>query len=149
MREKNQERERIRRLAHKLHLAAGCLKETSSIADSLHWTDVQDTAHDLYSRLNILDMAVFAGQYDDWYPNLEDYVEAVQKAVFADSDFNKTVGIESNSPTLSTRKALRDAEEGCDITNVFLNLEKAIRMEFFEFKNKWDDFLKSPSVSAE
>src|SRR5271154_3817779 len=36
---KNQEREQILKLARKLHLAAGCLKETPMAADQLNWEE--------------------------------------------------------------------------------------------------------------
>jgi hypothetical protein len=75
--QKNREREQLLKLAHKLNLAAGCLKHTPSDADSLHWAEVQDTVFELNSRLNILDVATFTGVYDGWFPTLKDYVDAV------------------------------------------------------------------------
>jgi hypothetical protein len=139
--QKNRERAEILKSARKLHIAAGCLKEEKSIADSLHWSEVNDVAYELNGRLSILDVAAFMGPYDDWYPNLRQYLEAVVNALIADSDFNKTWDLSSDSPNLTTRKALNAAEQNYKMIDVFLDLEKAIRMEYFEFKQKWDALL--------
>ena len=131
--QKNREREQLLKLARKLNIAVGCLT-TPSIADSLQWEELQDTVHELNSRLSIFDVATFTGVYDDWFPTLEDYVQTVLNAVINES---------SQLPGPSTRKALANAKERCEPTKIFLNLEKAIRMEFFDFKNKWDATLSA------
>jgi hypothetical protein len=139
----NAEREQLLKLARKLHLAAYGLKVTQSNADALNWQEVQDTAYELASRLEILDIAAFTGKNDNWYPNLTRYVDAVQQAVVEDSKFNKTYSEKPDSPNLSTRKALQAAAERYEPIKIFLDLESAIRMEFFDFKSKWDTALPS------
>lgn len=47
------------------------------------------------------------------------------------------------APNRSTTMVLKDAEDHHKPTKIFLDLEAAIRMEFFEFKNKWDAALPS------
>jgi hypothetical protein len=137
----NEERETLLNLARKLHLAAGCLKSKHSISDPLHWTEVVHTTYELDSRLKILDMDAFTGENDNWFPNLTRYVEAVLKAIVDDSRFYETFELPSDSPNLTTRKALKDAEQRYEIIKVFLDLEGAIRMEFFDFKKKWDSLM--------
>lgn len=132
--QRNREREQLLKLGRDLHLTAGCLREKSSTADHLHWEQLQDTIHELHSRLNILDVAVFSSENDGWFFNLKGYVDAVLKAVIDEN---------SETPNLSTRKALKDADDAYKPINIFLDLEAAIRMEFFDFKNKWDDALPS------
>jgi hypothetical protein len=86
-------------------------------------------------------MDAFTGENDNWFPNLTRYVEAVLKAVIDDSRFYETFELPSDSPNLTTRKALKDAEQRHEIVKVFLDLEGAIRMEFFDFKTKWDSLM--------
>ena len=134
----NEERAQLLKLASKLHLAASCLKETESAGDPANWEELQGAAYELDSRLRILDVAAWTGANDAWHANLEGYVEAVLQAVIDDFDFNRKFGLTTNSPNPSTRKALKDAEQRFEIIKVFLALEGAIRMEFLDFKNKWD-----------
>jgi hypothetical protein len=63
----NAEREHVLKVARKLHLAAGCLKQTPSDGGKLNWEEVQDTGYALSERLRILDMAAYSGVYDQWY----------------------------------------------------------------------------------
>jgi hypothetical protein len=139
----NAEREQLLKLGRKLYLAANALKEKPTEFDPLRWVEVQETVTELSSRLQVLDVAAFTGPFDRWYINLRDYVEAVQKAWIDDSSFNQTFSLSSDSPTLSTRKTLKEAGERCDIIGTFLEIEGAIRMEFHQFKKKWDDALPS------
>jgi hypothetical protein len=65
-------------------------------------------------------------------------VEAIREAVAADSEFNRSWGLDSDTPNQSTRKALKDADDRYKPISTFLDLEKAIRLEFLDFKRKWD-----------
>ena len=134
----NAEREQVLKLARKLHLNAGCLKQTPSGGDQLNWEEVQNTVYELSERLRILDVRAYSGVYDMWFPSLTDYVDAVLKAVIDDGNFNCTNALTSQAPNLSTRTALKDADDRYKPISIFLDLEAAIRMEFFEFKKKWD-----------
>jgi len=138
----NAERETILKLGRKLHLVVGCLKEKEQDGDQSHWEELQNTVFELHERLRILDLAAYSGLYDQWYPNLEDYVDAVQSAVLKDGDFNGGYGPTNQTPVLSTRKLLKEANESCEPTKIFLDIETAIRMGFFDFKNKWDAVLR-------
>jgi hypothetical protein len=51
-------------------------------------------------------------------------------------------------PVLSTRKSLQAAAEHYKPIDIFLNMESAIRMEFFDFKKKWDAVLPRRSTRA-
>lgn len=139
--QKNQERLEILKTAQGLHLAAGCLKEKPSDADPLHWAKVIDAANELNSKLTVLDVAVFTGSYDDWYPALTSYVDAVRKAWIADSDLSRTYDVSMDSPTPSTRKALKDAEKLYKPMDIFASLKASVRLEFLDFKRKWDNLL--------
>jgi hypothetical protein len=70
-------------------------------------------------------------------------VEAVQDAVLEDANLNNKYGLSGETPNLSIRKALKDLNDRCDPIKIFLDLETAIRMEFSEFKEKWDATLPS------
>ena len=128
---KNQEREQILKLGRKLHLDVGVLQHNSD-GNSLTWDEMRDTMYELHSRLRVLDVAL-CGEYDHWFFTLKEYVDAVVQTVLA----------EPGQLTSETRKALHDAEQHHKPNEIFLNMEEAIRMEFFDFKNKWDAALPS------
>ena len=137
----NDERSRILKMARKLYLAAGSLKEIPSDTDKHNWEEVQDTVYELTERLRTLDVAVYSGPYGNWFFELEKYVEAVMNAVIADDGFNAQFGQEGRIVNLSTRKTLKEIDDLYKPIDIFLNLETAIRMEFFDFKSKWDALL--------
>jgi hypothetical protein len=132
----NREREQLLKLARKLHRAAGCLKEEPSNSDPSFWIEVMETAEELDSRLKILDGPAFMGENDNWFPNLEGYVDAILQAVRADSESNEE--LKPASPNQSTRKALKEADDEYQPVDILLDLEAAIRMGFLDFKSKWD-----------
>lgn len=134
----NAERAQLLKLARNLHLVAGCLKETTSDVDEIHWEQMQDAVYELNERLNALDPAVYSSSYDTWFMSLKNYVDALLKAVIEDGEFKDSFGMKTLAPSLSTRKALKGADDQCKPIDIFLDLEGAIRMEFFEFKEKWD-----------
>ena len=131
----NAEREQILKLARKLHLAAGCLTSTPSQGDGLNWREVEDTGYELNARLRILDVDTYTGEHDNWYLNLTAYLGAILEAVTDSGD--------AEIPSDSTRGALKDANDRYNPISIFLDLESAIRLEFFDFKNKWDAALPS------
>jgi len=133
VRQKNQERGEILKLARKLHLVAGCLKKTPAEDDRHHWGELQYAVYELHERLSILDLSVYSGAYDQWYFTLNSYVEGLLKAVIEDEPSDSTY-----APNPSTRAVLKDMEDHHNPTKILLDLEAAIRMEFFDFKQKWD-----------
>jgi len=140
----NTEREKLLKAARDLHMAASCLKEEQSNTDARNWGDVQDIADELHRRLDILDITVFTGEYDQRYASLDDYVEAVLDAVSKDYEFKETYKVKDDgSPGLTARKSLQAAAQRYKPLEIFLNMESAIRMEFFDFKKKWDAVLPS------
>jgi hypothetical protein len=141
---KNIEREHLLKLGRQLHLAVGCLKQKPSDADGIHWGELQDTVFELSQRLRILDVGTYSGAYDQWFFTLEAYVEAVQNAVLENSKFNKTYDVANETPNLKTRETLAAADTTHKPISIFLDIEAAIRMEFFEFKKKWDSELPPP-----
>ena len=140
---KNQQREQLLKLGRKLNLAADSLKETPSEGDRTSWGEVQDTLYELHERLRILDVGTYSGVYDQWFFTLQAYVDAVLQAVIEEGNFNRTYSLTTETPNKSTRTALRDANDRHKPISIFLNIEEAIRMEFFDFKNKWDVALPS------
>jgi len=134
----NRERGQLLTLGRKLHLAAGCLKLEQSNTDSHFWNEVVESSEELNSRLKILDVAAFTGENDVWFPDLTEYVEAIQRAVADDFKFHQTFDIAPESPSLSTRKALKEAGERYNPIRIFLDVESAIGLEFLDFKRKWD-----------
>jgi hypothetical protein len=135
---KNQEREQLLKLARDLDLAAGCLEEKSSVGDSISWQRLQDTAYELDKRLSILDVATYSGAYDQWFFSLKDYVDAVLQVMRDDESFDRKYDVAGDTPNLTSRKALKEVAKRCEPVKIFLDLEAAIRMESFEFKQKWD-----------
>ncbi len=127
----NRERTEIAALTRRLHRAIGPLLDHKSL-EGLIWGETLDIADDLRSRLDVLDTATFAGPYDQWFPKLEQYVDAVLKAVVEEA---------SGHPTDEARRKLADAEKQGNPIDIGLEIEAAIRMEFFEFKEKWDALL--------
>jgi hypothetical protein len=139
----NGERKEILNQVRKLHLRAASIKEAESVGDPITWDELRETAYALHDRLRILDLATYAGEYDQWYPALEEYVEAILKAIIEDGHFNDRYKLMGGSPNLATRKLLAELNERCEPLKISLDLEAAIRMEFFGFKEKWDTLLLS------
>lgn len=143
----NAEREQILKLARKLHFAASSIKTKERAGDKHHWGELQDNVTELDIRLRTLDVSVYTGTYDNWYPRLSEYVSALLQAVIHDYEHKATYDGDAETPTLSTRKALNAAEEENNPIHIFLDAEAAIRMEFLDFKDKWDAATQSSKLS--
>ena len=140
----NAEREKILTQARKLQLVAGCLRERERSSDQTNWEELRDRVVELSERLRILDARAHNGQYDNkWYLPLVVYVDAIVKIVLEDGKFNDTYALTSVVPNLSTRTMLKELNTKLEPIAVFLDLENAIRMEFSDFKDKWDAALAS------
>jgi hypothetical protein len=140
----NAEREKILTLARKLHLVTDCLREREQGGDEIHWEELQDRVVELSERLRILDVRVFSGNYDGkWYAGHVVYVGSVLRAVLDDRKFNDANALTNLTPNLSTRTTLKTLNTEFEPTTIFLDLETAIRMEFSDFKDKWDAALAS------
>jgi len=132
----NAERALLLKLGRKLHLAACCLKETPSESDGIFWEEVTDTVRELNARLSTLDVGAYTGGYDEWFFHLKDYVDSLLRAVIDDRSHPPIApGV---YPARATVATLAEADKRCDPIKIFLEIETAIRMEFFEFKQKWD-----------
>jgi hypothetical protein len=147
----NAERLLLLNMARKMHLAASCLDLAPSVADQLNWDEVRDTMMELHQRLRVLDVDAYDGPYDQWYPELDQYVKAIEDAVIHDRDFQreKPVTPETSAgpvqregvPAMETVLALKGAITRHTPLGTFLDIETAIRMEFFEYKSKVDGAL--------
>jgi len=133
----NDARQQVVNLARKLHRVAGCFKETTERTDQHFWEELQDTAYELKERLQTIDVSAWSGAYDNWFPRLLLYVDAVLEAVAADDKFKATYTVGDGGPSLSTRKALQEADKEHGPIKSLLDLQAAIRMEFADFKAKW------------
>ncbi len=132
--QKNRERGQLLESARKLNLAVGVLvNEQSSSLEPISWGEIQDISHELDSRLNILDVATFAGFYDQWFYTLKEYVDAIRNVILEESNVQ--------CPSSQTKETLGEVQKHYDPISIILDIEKAIRMEFFEFKQQWDDLL--------
>jgi len=125
----NEGREQLLKLARKLHRDGSYFKEKPQNGDQRFWGEVQDTAEELNARLSTLDVSAYSGQYDNWFPRLTGYVDAVLKAVIAEYEFKTTYSVNDGIPSLSTRTALKDANKEHSPINIVLDLEAAIRMD--------------------
>jgi hypothetical protein len=132
----NGERAQLLKLGRKLHLSAICLKETPSEHDGIFWDEVVDEVSELNERLSTLDVDAYAGFYGEWYFHLTDYVESLLRAVADDGQYAPAVPGARPAPT--TVATVLATEKRCNPTKIFLEIETAIRMDFFEFKQKWD-----------
>lgn len=141
MLENNKERRELLKLARKLHSAASSLKGKPQSGDETRWGEVIDTVLELRSRLQTSDVASFTGTHDEWIAPLSVYIKAVEDAVLANADFNKRQRLTSDSPTLTARAALSNAAAQYDVLKTFSDMERAIRMELWDFKEKWDTVL--------
>ncbi len=133
--QRNRDRRRLVKLARKLQLAAMTLASNPPVDDPLAWDEVQSAADEITSRLRILDLATFSSEFDSWFSPLEDYAEAVLNAWMA---WDKEP---PESRTQQTKKALEDADTLFNPGKIRLDLETAIRMEYSDFKDKWDAVL--------
>jgi hypothetical protein len=133
--QRNRDRGELLRLVRELQIAAGVLQNKPPIDGMNDWDEVRATADEVASRLRILDRATFSSEFDSWFSPLEDYAEAILHAWLA---WDKEP---SQSRTQQTKKALKDAGTSCDPGNIRLELETAIRMEYSDFKDKWDAVL--------
>jgi hypothetical protein len=133
----NEARQQVINLARKLHRVAGCIKEAPRSGDQHSWEELQDTAYELKEHLQTLDVSAYSGEHDNWFPRLIEYVDAVLHAVAADYEFKAKYSVDEEAPSLSTRNALQDADKKYDPIKILLDLEAAVRMEFFDFKTKW------------
>jgi|HubBroStandDraft_5_1064220.scaffolds.fasta_scaffold127013_2 hypothetical protein len=132
----NGERARLLKLGRKLQLSVSCLKETPSEHDGIFWDEVVDEASELNVRLSTLDIDAYDDFYGEWYFHLTDYVESLLRAI---ADDGKQPAIAPGiRPAPTTVAALLAIEKRCDPTQIFLEIETAIRMDFFDFKNRWD-----------
>jgi hypothetical protein len=129
--QKNRERGQILELTRKLHSAVAPLLDEKSF-EGITWGDALEAGHELNARLSILDVTAI-GFYDQWFPKLEQYVGAVLKAIIEEPNIGY--------PSPETRKKLADAQKQGNPIALTLEIETAIRMEFFEFKQKWDALL--------
>jgi len=139
--QRNRDRRRLLKLARRLQLAALTLASKPPIDDPLAWDEAQGTADEIASRLSILDRATFSTEFDSWFSPLEDYAKAILSAWLA---WDKEP---PESRTQQTKKALKDADTSFNPGNIRLDLETAIRMEYSDFKDKWDDVLTAAELN--
>jgi len=138
----NTEREKILRLTREIHLAAGCLKSPAAPGDDSFWEELQEKTIEMRQRLGILDFGASHRAYDSWFYQLEQYVDDLRRIIGEDYEFQKLYKLDGKAPVDSTRTKLKDAEARHQPIDILLDIEKAIRMEFFEFNKKFDDEMR-------
>lgn len=141
--QRNREREQLLKLGRSLHVAAGCLADSQSNADHLHWDELRNVLDELRDRLRILDVGTYTGAYDQWFISLESYVDDLTSAVIEDGEFSARYRVPADTPNVTTRHTLKEIDQRWKPISIFLDIEAAIRMEFFDFKTKWDGELRS------
>jgi len=114
------------------------LKQKVSDGDQHNWQELQDAAYELHERFAILDLAAYTGPYDNWFSGLTNYVDAILGGIIDDDKFNSTYALPNETPNLRTRTALKDADDRYKPLTICGDLEAAIRLEYFDFKGKWD-----------
>lgn len=132
----NAERERILELAKELKLSSDCFMN-APISVNNHWNKLKNTAYELNERLSVLDLRAYSGSYGKWYFDLNDYVDALLKAVVQDTDT-----MAEGDVRLRVMDLLRTSANTHKLIDIQLAIESAIRMEVFGFEQKWNAALK-------
>lgn len=139
----NAEREKILRLTKDIHSAAGCLTLPPMTGGESFWENLGDKTDQMRDCLSILDFGACHGDYDSWFPLLEDYIEDLRKIIVEDYEFQRLYKLDGKTPVAATRTKLKEAEARHSPIGICLDIETAIRMEFFEFKQNFDDEMKA------
>lgn len=137
--ERNRVRWELLDLTRKMTLAASCLKGDNCETEKLHWDALHDAASELYRRLSALDQAVYSTPYDSWHNSLEDYVNAMLDTMVKNDEFCKKYGIAENTPTKSIVEAIEKIIKTANPIDMQMSMEASIRMDFWKFKQKWDE----------
>jgi hypothetical protein len=141
----NDERERLLNLVRKMQatslalIIAGDYARMQAGTDEQNWRELDQTAGELDARLQVLDVAVYAGTHNaDWYQGLREYVASILKAIQDEAEFRYNLKLkrEGSSPNLA--KLLTAVDDHHDPVKITLGLESAIRTEVTLFKEKWD-----------
>lgn len=136
--ERNRVRQELRDLTQRISLAAYGLKGECGSTDSKNWERLFDVAHELSLRLSALDLAVYSTPYDTWYEPLDAYVEGVLMVVGKNAEFTQKHGTDASEPTLSVLKEIEELTKAANPIKIQLDIENSIRMDFLDFKQKWD-----------
>jgi hypothetical protein len=139
----NAERETILKLVYELNLVSQGLQRQLSTSDEIHWYKLQNTGYELDERLRILDSRTYSGPYGGWYLQLQQYVKDVLDAVTQDRKVRDEPDLAGPTPSHRTRGLLKAADEKNDPIDIRLSIERAIRMEVEDFKDKWVAALNS------
>lgn len=134
----NAEREKILQMAREVHHLAGCLTIPPMTGGESFWDELPVKTYELEQRLRILDQGAYTGPNDEWYFQLEEYVKDVARIIGEDGEFQKLFKLDHRTPVESTRVKLKEAEDRRNPIGIMLDIEKAIRLEFFEFKYRLD-----------
>jgi hypothetical protein len=104
-----------------------------------------DIAFEISSRLKAVDLAVYTGSYDQWYPSLRDYVDGVLQAIAKSPELAKGDGDDGSARRAVIVKEIENLTKTADLFKIQMDIESSIRMDFFEFKQKWDQSFPSDS----
>jgi hypothetical protein len=134
----NAEREKILHMAREVHHVAGCLTLPPMTGGESFWEELPVKTYELNQRLRILDLGAYTGPNDTWYFQLEEYINDLVRIIGEDNDFQKLYEMDGMTPADSTRVKLKEAENRHNPIGILLDIEKAMRLEFFEFKGRLD-----------
>ena len=134
----NGEREQILKITGKFHLASSLLRPDARTGDRENWLELQDTYYELSLRLRILDLGAYTSAYDSWLAKLKSYVAEMGEAITDDFKFNGTYSVANDTPNLSTRERFFSINSRHNPISTMMELEIAIRMEYSEFRSKWN-----------
>jgi hypothetical protein len=141
----NAERERLLNLVRKMQaislalIIAGDYAGMQPARDEQNWRELDETAGELDTRLQVLDVAVYAGSHNtNWYQSLREYVAAILKAIQDEAEFRNNLKLKRAGSSPNLAKLLTAVDDHHDPVKIALGLEAAIRTEFTLFKQKWD-----------
>lgn len=135
----NAEREKILHMAEEVRSAAGCLTIPPMTGGETFWDALQEKTYELRKRLRILDMGAYTGQHDAWYFELEEYIDRLQEIISEDREFQDLYKLDQRTPVDSTRAKLKEANDRHNPTDIFLEIEKAMRLESLDFSRSLEN----------
>jgi len=138
----NTQREELLALVRELFATTLGLHTGVTTGDPERLNRVETGARELDRRLAKLDVAVYSGPYNpDWFFPLKGYTEATLKITLEDENYEREY---MQFPAKESVEALWAANKQFDPAQIIVDLEKAIRMTFMDFKDQWDDLIESP-----
>jgi hypothetical protein len=127
----NVKREEVLATAEKLHIDTLFVINGPFVTDMKGWSDLQHGRAKLKLQLDVLDVAAYLENKDDWHAQLMNWCAALFNVISEDYKVNK-----SGTPTMATRVALKELDKVQVPTKAMVAIRKAIRTDTDTFKKR-------------